>query len=205
MTQHIHRSHFQRHAAPASYVRISAMASQQPPEEGSDTSFWASVFTAEPPNVLCGVLTDLNLHRFTLHQHLTNNEALTETQLLHQPFQQALYHQLSKGISTTTTPTTWPTFTFGGPSTPSTLWDAIRPASISATRTRKLTTIQYQPPLNHHSQPQVACSQGNLCTFHQPFVIISAHSPPGPWSCSTTPHRPHLHISPPTAPNKPTS
>ena len=79
------------------HVRFSAMASQQPPEEGSDTSFWASVFT-EPPNVLCGVLTDLNLHRFTLHQHLTTNEALTETPLLHQPFQQALPPALQRHI-----------------------------------------------------------------------------------------------------------
>ena len=90
MTQRIQRSHFQRLAAPSRHVRFSAMASQQPPEEGSDTSVWASVFTEEPPNVLCGVLTDLNLHRFTLHQRLTTNEVLTETPLLHQPSQQAL-------------------------------------------------------------------------------------------------------------------
>ena len=75
------------------------MASQQPPEEGSDTSFWASVYTEEPPNVLCGVLTDLNLHRFTLHQHLTTNAALTETPLLHEPFQQALPPALQRHIN----------------------------------------------------------------------------------------------------------
>ena len=72
------------------YTSISAMGSQQPPEEGSETSFWAAVFTEEPPNILCGVLTGLNLHRFTPHQHLTTNESLTETPLLHQPFHDAL-------------------------------------------------------------------------------------------------------------------
>ena len=66
------------------------MSSHQPPIEGSDTSFWASVNTYERPNVLCGVITDINLHRFTLHQHLTTHRALTETPLLHPPFQQAL-------------------------------------------------------------------------------------------------------------------
>ena len=70
--------------------RPSAMSAHPPPSEASDSSFWASVYTQEPPNVLCGVLTDLNLHRFTLHQHLSTHRALTETPLLHTPFQQAL-------------------------------------------------------------------------------------------------------------------
>ena len=70
--------------------RPSVMSAHSPPSEASDSSFWASVYTQEPPNVLCGVLTDLNLHRFTLHQHLSTHRALTETPLLHTPFQQAL-------------------------------------------------------------------------------------------------------------------
>ena len=53
------------------------MSSHPPPSEGSDSSFWASVYTREPSNVLCGVLTDINLHRFTLRQH-------------HPPFQRAM-------------------------------------------------------------------------------------------------------------------
>ena len=71
-------------------VCVCAMCSQPPPSEGSDSSFWASVYTQEPPSVLCGVLTDLNLHRFTLHQHLSTHRALTETPLLHPPFQRAM-------------------------------------------------------------------------------------------------------------------
>ena len=66
------------------------MSSHPPPSEGSDSSFWASVYTHEPSNVLCGVITDINLHRFTLHQHLTTHRALTETPLLHPPFQRAM-------------------------------------------------------------------------------------------------------------------
>ena len=69
---------------------LCAMSSQPPPSEGSESSFWASVYTHEPPNVLCGVITDINLHRFTLHQHLTTHRALTETPLLHPPFQRAM-------------------------------------------------------------------------------------------------------------------
>ena len=69
---------------------LCAMSSQPPPSEGSDSSFWASVYTQEPPNVLCGVITDINLHRFTLHQHLSTHRALTETPLLHPPFQRAM-------------------------------------------------------------------------------------------------------------------
>ena len=66
------------------------MALPQPPDESSDTSFWAAVCDEDPPHIICRVLTDLNLHRFTLHQHLTTNAALTETPLLHQTFQDAL-------------------------------------------------------------------------------------------------------------------
>ena len=66
------------------------MSSHPPPSEGSDSSFWASVYTHEPSNVLCGVITDINLHRFTLHQHLTTHRALTETPLLHPLFQRVM-------------------------------------------------------------------------------------------------------------------
>ena len=53
------------------------MSFQQPPDESAETSFWAAVYTEEPPNVLCGVLTDLNLHRFTLHQQLIIGTVIT--------------------------------------------------------------------------------------------------------------------------------
>ena len=82
---------------------LRAMSSHQPPSEGSDASFWASVYTHERPNVLCGVITDINLHRFTLHQHLTTHRALTETPLLHPPFQQALPDALQTHVQLYTT------------------------------------------------------------------------------------------------------
>ena len=66
------------------------MASNPPPSEGSESSFWASVYQPGSPTTLSGVLTDLNLHRFTLHQHLSTHRALTETPLLHPPFQEAM-------------------------------------------------------------------------------------------------------------------
>ena len=49
------------------------MASNPPPSEGSESSFWASVYQPGSPTILSGVLTDLNLHRFTLHQHLSTH------------------------------------------------------------------------------------------------------------------------------------
>ena len=59
------------------------MSLPQAPDESVETSFWAAVYTEEPPHVL-------NLHRFTLHQHITTHESLTETPIWHQPFHDAL-------------------------------------------------------------------------------------------------------------------
>ena len=44
----------------------------QPPTTtlSADQSFWAEVYTLQPPHALMGVLTDLHVHRFILHQHL---------------------------------------------------------------------------------------------------------------------------------------
>ena len=93
-----HRSHLNRPLVSFAPHHLCAMSSHQPPSEGSDTSFWASVYTHKRPNILCGVITDINLHRFTLHQHLTTHRALTETPLLHPPFQQALPDTLQTHI-----------------------------------------------------------------------------------------------------------
>ena len=80
------------------------MAFQQPRDEGSDASFWASVYTEEPPNILCGVLTDLNLHSFTLHQHLATNDSLTETPLLYINLSNKPFHQHFNEMSNVITP-----------------------------------------------------------------------------------------------------
>ena len=74
------------------------MTLPQPPDESSETSFWVGVYDEDPPHIICGVLTDLNLHRFALHQHLTTNAALTETPLLHQTFQDALPPALHRHV-----------------------------------------------------------------------------------------------------------
>ena len=79
------------------------MTLPQPPDESSETSFWAAVYDEDPPHIICGVLTDLNLHRFTLHQHLTTTAALTETPLLHQAFQDALPPALHHHVRNYTT------------------------------------------------------------------------------------------------------
>ena len=39
--------------------------------ESADQAFWSGVYTLDPPHALMGVLTDLRIHRFLLHQHLT--------------------------------------------------------------------------------------------------------------------------------------
>ena len=56
----------------------------------ADQSFWAEVYTLQPPHALMGVLTDLHVHRFVLHQHLDSPNALTETPIGHQPLTDTL-------------------------------------------------------------------------------------------------------------------
>ena len=61
-----------------------------PHVESADQSFWAAVYTLEPPHTLMGVLTDLHIHRFLLHQHLSTHTALTETPIGHEPITDTL-------------------------------------------------------------------------------------------------------------------
>ena len=56
----------------------------------ADQSFWPEVYTLQPPHALMGVLTDLHVHRFVLHQHLDSLNALTETPIGHQPLTDTL-------------------------------------------------------------------------------------------------------------------
>ena len=64
----------------------------QPPTTNlsADQSFWAEVYTLQPPHALMGVLTDLHVHRFVLRQHLDSHTALTETPIGHQPLTDTL-------------------------------------------------------------------------------------------------------------------
>ena len=57
---------------------------------GADQSFWAEVYTFHPPHALMGVLTDLHVHRFVLHQHLDSHTALADTPIGHQPLTNTL-------------------------------------------------------------------------------------------------------------------
>ena len=56
----------------------------------ADQSFWAEVYTLQPPHALMGILTDLHVHRFVLHQHLDSLNALTDTPIGHQPLTDTL-------------------------------------------------------------------------------------------------------------------
>ena len=60
------------------------MSTPQPPDESAESSL-AAVYTEDAQPVLCGILTDLNLHRFTLHQQLTTHDSLSETPLWREP------------------------------------------------------------------------------------------------------------------------
>ena len=62
-----------------------AMTTPRSPDESAESSFWAWVYTEEAQAVICGILTDLNLHRFHLHQQLTTHDSLSETPLWHEP------------------------------------------------------------------------------------------------------------------------
>ena len=56
----------------------------------ADQSFWAEVYTLQPPHALMGILTDLHVHRFVLHQHLDSLNALTDTPIGHPPLTDTL-------------------------------------------------------------------------------------------------------------------
>ena len=56
----------------------------------ADQSFWAEVYTFQPPHALMGILTDLHVHRFVLHQHLDSLNALTDTPIGHPPLTDTL-------------------------------------------------------------------------------------------------------------------
>ena len=75
-------------------------ATPQPPTTFSaDQSFWAGVYTLHPPHALMGVLTDLHVHRFILHQHLDAHTALAETPIGHQPLTDALPQPIQRIIA----------------------------------------------------------------------------------------------------------
>ena len=69
----------------------------------ADQSFWAEVYTLQPPHALMGILTDLHVHRFVLHQHLDSLNALTDTPIGHQPLTDTLPHLSSGSLPFTTT------------------------------------------------------------------------------------------------------
>ena len=75
-------------------------ASPAPPHtDSADQSFWSEVYTLDPPHALMGVLTDLHIHRFLLHQHLTTHTALTESPIGHQPLTDTLPQPIQRIIA----------------------------------------------------------------------------------------------------------
>ena len=69
------------------------------PTESADQAFWSGVYTLDPPHALMGVLTDLHIHRFLLHQHLTTHTALSETPIGHQPLTDTLPQPIQRIIA----------------------------------------------------------------------------------------------------------
>ena len=206
MTCWIHCSNFKRVAAPPLVTAHSQLwdpSSHLKREARPHSGQRSSQRNPRTSYVLCGVLTDLNLHRFTLHQHLTTNESLTETPLLHQPFQEALPLPLQRLVQRYHTNLNLTMFTFVVPWTPLNCWDASHQAPTSATLTSQQVTSH--PPQRHHSQQPVVCCPANLCNFHLQYATIYPPSPHTHWSFSILPHRPHLRTLPPIKPNKPTS
>lgn len=67
--------------------------------ETADQSFWSAVYTLEPPHTLMGVLTDLHIHRYLLHQHLATHTALADTPIGHEPLTDTLPPAIQRIIS----------------------------------------------------------------------------------------------------------
>ena len=77
---------------PQTTTSLTTSEPTQPPTTtlSADQPFWAEVYTLQPPHALMGVLTDLHVHRFILHQHLDSHTALAETPIGHQPLTDTL-------------------------------------------------------------------------------------------------------------------
>ena len=73
--------------------------SAQPPTLSADQAFWTEVYTLDPPHALMGVLTDLHIHRFLLHQHLATHTALGETPIGHEPITDTLPQPVQRIIA----------------------------------------------------------------------------------------------------------
>ena len=76
-----------------------AESAAPPPIIQLTNPFWSEVYTLNPPHALMGVLTDLHIHRFLLHQHLTTHTALTETPIGHQPLTDTLPQPVQRIIA----------------------------------------------------------------------------------------------------------
>ena len=156
---------------------LCAMSSHQPPSEGSDTSFWASVYTHERPDVLCGVITDINLHRFTLSTLHSNKPC----RMHYTPtfnFIPAVSTRLKS--------------TYAGHSQPLMPWDDTLPVSISKSWSLPSTTT---PPPRSYSQRQMNSSLGTPSICRQLLVTTSAACHPLPASCNILQFRPLPLIS----------
>ena len=89
--QHLHLQHL--------HLQRPAASPSPPHTDSADQSFWSEVCTLDPPHALMGVLTDLHIHRFLLHQHLATHTALTETPIGHQPLTDTLPQPIQRIIA----------------------------------------------------------------------------------------------------------
>ena len=157
----------------------------------------AAVYDEDPPHILCGALTDLNLHRFTLHQHLTTNAALTETPLLHQTFQQAFIRNYNTNLNLANVHLRR-------------ALDALdsmgrHPPRMYLRNPDTGNDDPPAPPLSLHFPHPALCHRANQSLFRQRSDIISLLFNLEHGSSNTIPHRPLQHTLPPTPLSKQTS
>ena len=152
----------------------------------ADQSFWAEVYTLQPPHALMGVLTDLHVHRFVLHQHLDSltpplpklpsaiNPSLTHFHLLSSvslPFTTTTYNERKT--------------THAWLSMPLTLWPAFHQRPTS-----RIPTSAHKPPHIHTHRPILY-----LVLSHLSDSIQSPLPLPGIPLCKMPPPKPsHLQF-----------
>ena len=164
--------------------------------ESADQAFWSGVYTLDPPHALMGVLTDLHIHRFLLHQHLATHThtALSETPIGHQPLTDTLPQPIQRIIAhLPQQPAASATSHTALLSTQSTVWLA----------SHQLPTSQIPtcPPQTHSTfltrpfQHPAAYNRDSLSTFHPSDATHYRPPPTQAMSSNMSAPRPAHHGS----------
>ena len=128
--------------------------------ESADQAFWSGVYTLDPPHALMGVLTDLRIHRFLLHQHLITLKLPLAISLSPTPYR----NPSNVSLPSTTATCSEHNITHALLSTQSTVWLASHQLPTSQIPTCPPQT--HSTLLTRHFQHPAAYNRDSQSTFH---------------------------------------